>query len=451
MLRQEKLVQQAIHFEQSFAVQFQRVAFDGQEAPVLEPLQRRGETLQHVHTKFFLKVAHAVPAQLEVQDEFADEPLISGRHVGAIDGQFALVHRSEIRLELVLVLVMHAVQPSEARHAHRKNVRAGEQPFAIDELHLRRVAHHRRRARHGVADFLELAVSVLDPAALHVPVRDRRDQFALGLHALIDARVVRHLHLINRHRVGLERHGLRHRLAPLLLRLLDHAGDEINVDLREADLARVIVGANDFLRAMRAPVDFQNVIVEVLDAKAQARHAHVANGLELVVRERAWLGLEGDFLRRVPRQQRFHTVAEKLQLALGQIARRAAAEVEEARLAPADDGLARVSREFFQHRINVATDRRRIFVRIDLEVAEVAALPAERNVRVESEVVARFRCALQRLLELRNGVGLPEREGRIVRDEVAARRRLLLHRRRGGRRRGGDGDGAHDYFFTPKQ
>ena len=89
--------------------------------------------------------------------------------------------------------------------------------------------------------------------------------------------------------------------------------------LREADFARVGIGAQDFFRAMRATVDFQNVIVEVFDSEAQTRHAQIANRLQLVLGQGAGLAFKRDFLDFIPRQHRFHAVGEMLQLINGKV------------------------------------------------------------------------------------------------------------------------------------
>src|SRR3954447_11349893 len=43
MLRQKEFVKQPVHLQQAFAIQFYLVAFDAQEAPVLQPLHRLGK------------------------------------------------------------------------------------------------------------------------------------------------------------------------------------------------------------------------------------------------------------------------------------------------------------------------------------------------------------------------------------------------------------------------
>ena len=92
------------------------------------------------------------------------------------------------------------------------------------------------------------------------------------------------------------------------LGLLDHARDQIDIDLRKAELARAAVSAPDFLRAVSASVDLQDVIGKIFDAETKARDAQLADRLELVVRERARLAFEGHLLDFIPRQQRLHAV-----------------------------------------------------------------------------------------------------------------------------------------------
>src|ERR1043166_5298590 len=80
----------------------------------------------------------------------------------------------------------------------------------------------------GTFQFLK---SILNPPAFGFPVGHRRHQFARGLHLLVDGGVIGNLHLVNRHAVRRHFDGFTHALAPVCLRLLHHAGNEINVDL----------------------------------------------------------------------------------------------------------------------------------------------------------------------------------------------------------------------------
>src|SRR5262249_34329059 len=141
----------------------------------------------------------------------------------------------------------------------------------------------------------------------------------------------------------------------------------------------------NLLRAMRATVDLENVIVEVLDAEAQARDTHFADRTELVIRQCAGLGLERDLARVVPRQQPLHAVRQKAKLVGRKITGRAATEVDEPRLAAGDGRLRGIDRQFLQQRVEIPANLRRILVRVDFVVTKVAALPAKRNVGVEAE------------------------------------------------------------------
>src|SRR5215212_5762932 len=109
-----------------------------------------------------------------------------------------------------------------------------------------------------------------------------------------------------------------------------------------------------------------------------------------MVRQRSGLGFKGYFLHLVPPQDLLHLAYEMTQLIDRQIGRRPAAKIDKARLAPANELFYAVNPQLAQHRVDVAADRRRILVRVNLEITEVAPLPAKRNVRVNPKVRARF-------------------------------------------------------------
>ena len=62
-------------------------------------------------------------------------------------------------------------------------------------------------------------------------------------------------------------------MLPIFFRLAHHARDQIDIDLRKSNRPRVIIRPRHFFRTMRAPVDFENMIVEIFDPQAQPRHA----------------------------------------------------------------------------------------------------------------------------------------------------------------------------------
>src|SRR5579872_912870 len=113
MLRQEKFVQQAVHLQQSLAVEPDGVALHRKEAPAPQGLERRGKTVGRLDAEFLFEVVAADMAELELQDEFPDEALVVIRRERAIDGQLALPDARDIRVEIVMVLVMRAADVPE--------------------------------------------------------------------------------------------------------------------------------------------------------------------------------------------------------------------------------------------------------------------------------------------------------------------------------------------------
>ena len=136
---------------------------------------------------------------------------------------------------------------------------------------------------------------------------------------------------------GCERQRLLDRVVPVLLGLAEHAGDEVDVDLREVERARLLVGAKDLRRSVRPAVQLEHLVAEILDAEAQARDAEAADDRQLALGQRARLALEGHFLGRVPRRDRLQPVHQPLELARREKRRRAAAEIDEVER-PAGDG-----------------------------------------------------------------------------------------------------------------
>src|SRR5207302_9757241 len=143
-----------------------------------------------------------------------------------------------------------------------------------------------------------------------------------------DGRVEGELHLIDGHAVRIEIDGLLHAGVPVLLGLAKHAGDQIDVDLRKSERPRVSKGLTDLRRAMRASVDLEDSIVEVLDAEAQPRDAQPPYGRQLGFGERSRLALEGDFVRAGPRGGRRQPRGKRFELLRRQKRRRTSAEID---------------------------------------------------------------------------------------------------------------------------
>src|SRR5690606_30379589 len=124
---------------------------------------------------------------------------------------------------------------------------------------------------------------------------------------------------------------------------------------------------------------------EVLDAEAEPRDAEAPDRLQLRLRERARLALERDLLGRVPRGDRGETPDERLELARREERRRAAAEVDEVQRPARDGGPGGVELPLAREQVEVVGDLLRVAIGVDAEVAEVAALPAERDVQVQPQ------------------------------------------------------------------
>ena len=241
-------------------------------------------------------------AKLHLQNELADQPLVIGRRQRSINRQFAVLQALDVRREVVLVLVVRAADLPERGHTQREQVGAGPKPVAINKARLRLILHRSVGATDDVAVLLQFGERLADPAALGFPIGDRRAEFALGLHLFVDAGVVRHLHLVNRHAVRRHPAGALDAGLPVFLGLIDHAGDEIDVDLGEAQPLGELIRAPDLRAAVSAAVHLEDVVVEILHAEAQPRDTDLAQHLEFLLAQRARLALERDLLHLVPRQ-----------------------------------------------------------------------------------------------------------------------------------------------------
>src|SRR5205823_5181927 len=101
---------------------------------------------------------------------------------------------------------------------------------------------------------------------------------------------------------------------PVRFGLAEHAGDEVDVDLRKSEAARVAVGLIDLGRTVRAAIQLENPVVEVLDAEAEPGDPHAADRGELALRERARFALERNLLGILPRRDLRHPLHEPLEL-----------------------------------------------------------------------------------------------------------------------------------------
>src|SRR5437899_4597531 len=119
MLWQEKLMEKAIHLQEAVAIQKNLVAFNAKKTPVLQALNCFAKSFCQVHAKFLFEVSAAHVTQFQLQNKFTNQPFILTWGQGSPDWQSALVHSGDIGLEIVLVLVMRAINVAERGHSCR--------------------------------------------------------------------------------------------------------------------------------------------------------------------------------------------------------------------------------------------------------------------------------------------------------------------------------------------
>ena len=107
-----------------------------------------------------------------------------------------------------------------------------------------------------------------------------------------DSGIERDFHLVDGARVGIHRNGFGDSLFPLVGSLPEHPGDQIDIDLREADLPCPGISPANLRRAMGSAIDPEHLIVEMLDAETQPRYADLLDRLEFGLFERAGLALK---------------------------------------------------------------------------------------------------------------------------------------------------------------
>src|SRR5258708_7633627 len=98
-----------------------------------------GESIANFDTEFRLEIARAHVAELCLQDQLADHPLLVRGSEAAIDGQLSIVEPADVRLEVVLVLEMCTANVGKGRNAQTDEVRTGPELVPVDEFCLFRI------------------------------------------------------------------------------------------------------------------------------------------------------------------------------------------------------------------------------------------------------------------------------------------------------------------------
>src|SRR5688572_23524922 len=420
MLRLEEPREQRVDLEQPGARQSNRVTVNRlDEAVDDERVERLAERLADIDAKLSAEVPGVELSGLHQEDHLTDEPLVVGDGQRPVQRKLARIQLGEVLLPRVDVLVMHALEVPERRDARADEVGPAPQRVAIDEAGMALGLDQRVGAGDDVALSFELPERVIDPRTLLAPTCDLRDSARLT-RILGDAGVVRDFHLIDRDAVGVHRDSSLDGVLPLVLGLAEHAGDQVDVDLREADVARPCIRLPDLRRLMSPAVDRQDLVVEVLDAQRQPRHADFLDRAQLAFLQRARLAFERDFLGRVPAPVLVDPLDEPVELLVRQVRRRAAAEVYELELTSLKPVALGVEGDLTREGGQVYLDVAGVLVRIDAEVEELAPLAAERDVQVQPQRRLRRHRVIEHVIQRGEVVRRPNGERRVVGDEVAA-------------------------------
>src|ERR1043166_7067920 len=175
MFRQKEFVEEAVRLQKALTVQAHGVALDREEAPVLECLERCGKTLRDLDPEFVLEITPAHVPQLKLQDKLANEALIRRGREGAINGKLSLFKARQIRLKVMLVLTMHAIDMPTHGHAQPEPVRSCAEPIAVNEFRWSRTFHGGVGTGHRIAGPLQFAETVIHPVPLRFPISHGRD------------------------------------------------------------------------------------------------------------------------------------------------------------------------------------------------------------------------------------------------------------------------------------
>ena len=282
--------------------------------------------------------------------------------------------------------------------AGAEHVSAVPKAVAVDELTVLFVLDQGVRTGDFVTRFDHFVEGVVYPGTLGRPVGDgvrRRFILAEHLQLLGEDRVERQFHLIDRDAVGRKSDGLPDTFPPVVRALADHAGYEVDVDLIESQIARPAEGAVDFLFKVGPAIELEDLWIKVLNAHAQSCHAHFAERFELVLLERAWLALEGHFGCLPPGQEALEARHQAAKLGGAQVRGSPAAEVDVMQRPAANDRHFAVKLDLPSQGLQIHFHVTGILVRVNAEIAKLAAFAAKGNMQVQAERRAWHRFRLE--------------------------------------------------------
>ena len=288
---------------------------------------------------------------------------------------------------------------------------------------VRRILDHGVRRRHRVAGASNAANAsstqrrlvdqfATSPSTIASPVRSD----------LADRRVERQLHLVDGHAVGRHRDRLLDARAPVRVGLAEHAGDEVDVDLRKVRATR----ANAYDLPISGERCARPLISRMRSSKFSTPRLSRVTPISRMAASFASVSVPGSHSKVISSACR-HGAAPRpcattrlCSCLRREERRRAAAEVDEVQRPAGDRPLRAVQLPLARQRVEIALHLRGVLVGVDAEIAEVAPLPAERDVQIQPERHVGRRRRQRRPRIGIDGFRRPDGKGRVVGDEVAA-------------------------------
>lgn len=236
---------------------------------------------------------------LHLQDEFTDKSLVRGGSVGATERESAFIQRFLIIKNLIEILVMGSLKVAKRSNAGPEEIGTAPDVVAIDEAISLLVANEFVAAGDLITDGETAIKGFIDPTAFSFPVGDG------GLDSVLtdffgDQGIEGEFHLVDGDVIGGEFENFINAGGPVFIGFADHAGDEVDIDLGEADFPDPVPGAEDLGREMGTTVFFEDLVVEIFNAKREAGDPDIAEGFELIEAESARFAFKGNFASVIP-------------------------------------------------------------------------------------------------------------------------------------------------------
>ena len=113
VLGQEELLKVAVNLEQAVPVDDDVAILHGEMPRLAESFEGLGESDGRVDPELKAEILETQAAQLQLEDEFANEALLRRGGEGPVDGESLVTHGGNVGIEVVMVLVVGAADMAE--------------------------------------------------------------------------------------------------------------------------------------------------------------------------------------------------------------------------------------------------------------------------------------------------------------------------------------------------